>query len=82
LAIGGFLAFYENDMYVDFENDLFVEQIPSMEKELKKYKKLNKAKGRNKSFSYNEYISIGKKEFRDYYEKTFFIVISKFFFAY
>lgn len=74
VAIGGFLAFYENDMYTDFENDVFSEMIVPMEKDLKKYKKANKkkGKGKKKTFSHNEYVGLGKKVFRDYYESTFF----------
>jgi hypothetical protein len=71
-TIGLFLAFYENDMYQEFENDMFLDMLPSMEKELKKYKKINKVSRNKKVYSHNDYINLGKKNFSDYYNSTFF----------
>ena len=70
--VAGFLTFYENEEYNAFENGYFDDQLSPLSKDLKKYQKANKKRGKKATYTQAEFSELGKKYFRDYYESTFF----------
>lgn len=72
LFVGGFLFFYEDDMYNDIVNEVLLDEFSIMGKELRDYKKANKKNERRKTFTQKEITDLGLKNFRNHYESYFF----------
>lgn len=72
LSIGGFLFFYEDDLYNDIVNEVVMEDFSIMGKELKKYQKEIKKESKRKTFTQEEITQFGKNSFKDYYDSHFF----------
>lgn len=72
LSVGGFLFFYEDQLYNDIVNEVVLEDFSIMSKELKKYQKEIKRESKRKTFTQEEITELGKQSFKDYYDSHFF----------
>jgi hypothetical protein len=72
LFIGGFLFFYEDDLYNEIINETLIEEFSIMSKDLKKYKKEIKKNEKRKTFTQKEITELGIENFKNHYESHFF----------